>query len=213
MSITSDREALHANLARRNPKMARIYLGGLRVLADEDNPCKYELAAHSLREVMKNCPVLAGFQPFGSGDSMTKRLENVRAAYYAALQNQNLGERAPNVTEDADNALVSELGRFFKWQDENRPQRRTRVAETLAALSGPVLALPSDIAEGEVNGWMGAWDYLNKTAHHSEEAIIREEFLRHVNLVESILLRRLQPRAVEEHDAIDALIREGEGGN
>jgi hypothetical protein len=87
------------------------------------------------------------------------------------------------------------------------------VAETLAALSGPVLALPSDIAEGEVDGWMEAWNYLDKTAHHSAEVIIREEFLKHVNLVESILLRRLQPRAVEQHDAIDALIREGEGGN
>jgi hypothetical protein len=212
MSSTSDREALHKNLARRNAKMARIYLGGLRVLADEDNPCKYELAAHSFREVMKSCPVLAGFQPFGSGDSMTKRLQSVRAAYQVALQKQNLGERAPNA-EDADNVLVLELGRFFKWQDENRPQRRTRVAETLAALSGPVLALPSDIAEGEVDGWMSAWDYLNKTAHHSEEAITREEFVRHLNFVETNLLRRLQPKAVEQHDAIDALIREGEGGN
>jgi hypothetical protein len=193
--------------------MARIYTGGLRVLAEENNPCKYELAAHSVRELMRNCPALAGFEPVRSGDSMKKRLEDVRTAYHAAIQNQNLGERATNERSDAENALVRELGKFFKWQDENRPQRRTMVAETLAALSGPVLALPSDIAEGEVDGWMEAWNYLDKTAHHSAEVIIREEFLKHVNLVESILLRRLQPRAVEQHDAIDALIREGEGGN
>jgi len=193
--------------------MARIYLGGLRVLADEDNPCKYELAAHSVRELMRSCPVLAGFESFRSGDSMTKRLENVRTAYQVALQNQNLIERAPDDPEDAENALVRELGKFFRWQDEKNPQVRTRVAETLAALSGPVLALPSDIAKGEVDGWMKAWKYLNKTAHHGDDAIVHEEFLRHVNLVEGILLRRLRPRVVEQHDALDALIREGEGGN
>jgi hypothetical protein len=63
MVITSDRETLHANLMRRNPKMARIYIGGIRALADEDNPCKYELAAHSVRELMRSCPALAGFEP------------------------------------------------------------------------------------------------------------------------------------------------------
>jgi hypothetical protein len=90
--------------------MARIYTGGLRVLAEENNPCKYELAAHSVRELMRNCPALAGFEPVRSGDSMKKRLEDVRTAYHAAIQNQNLGERATNERSDAENALVRELG-------------------------------------------------------------------------------------------------------
>jgi hypothetical protein len=208
MPLTSDQEALHTSLARRSSKVARIYRGGLHVLADEKNPCRYELAAHSIREVMKLCPELAGFEPFRSGDSMPNRLEKVRAAYDAVLRSQNLGDQTPN-----DHGLVQELNKFFKWQDENRPKLRTRVARMLGALSGPVLMLPSDIAAREVDGWMAARDYLNKAAHHGDEAVIREEFLRHVNLIETILLRRLQPRAVEQHDVLDALIREGESGN
>ncbi len=184
------------------------------MLADDKNPCRYELAAHSIREVMEKCPLLAGAAPFGSGDSISNRLKKVRIAYAVATRGHEIGEgSASDARDSASLALVRELDAFFEWQDENRPQARKRIAQTLAALSGPVLALPTDIAEGEVNGWMEADDYLKKAAHHGDDNINQQEFLRHVNFVERVLLRRLQPRAAEQRDALDALIREAENDN
>ena len=83
----------------------------------------------------------------------------------------------------------------------------------LGALSGSCPALPSDFFQNEVEGWMQADTYFKKVAHNGPENIDREEFLGHKNFVESVLLRRLQPRAVEQHDALDALVREGEDGH
>ena len=194
---TSEQEALYANLIRRSPKLARIYRGGLLVLADEENPCRYELAAHSIREIMEKCPLLAGAAPLGSGDSMPNRLNNVRIAYHTATRGHGIGAvLISGASEGAILTLVGELGKFFEWQDENRLQARKRIAQTLAALSGPVLALPADIAEGEVNGWMEADSYLKKTAHHGHDNVIPQEFLR--GLLGADLVGWLHGREVEE---------------
>src|ERR1700694_3982715 len=123
MPPTSEQEALYANLARRSAKLARIYRGGLEVFADEKNPCRYELAAHSIRELMEKCPLLAGAAPFGSGDSMSNRLNKVKNAYTIVTRGQEIGN---DVILDAGGsaalALLMELSTFFEWQDENRPK-------------------------------------------------------------------------------------------
>ena len=52
MPASTQQEELVACLARRNAKLARIYKGGLIVLFDENNPSRFELMAHSMRELM-----------------------------------------------------------------------------------------------------------------------------------------------------------------
>jgi len=106
-----------------------------------------------------------------------------------------------------------ELARFFEWQDDNRPNAERRIAETLAALSGPAQALPVDIFDNEVSRWIKADDYFHMLAHNRRDVVDRDEFLHHMTSIENILLRRLQPRAVAGHDALDALIQEGESGH
>jgi hypothetical protein len=211
MPTTTEQEALVASLERRSTKLARIYRGGLVVLFDEQNPCRFELAAHSIRELMEKCPLLINGEVLSTGDGMKNRIAPVRQAYLLVTREQGFNETSPvKASEGAVRAVFVELGKFFKWEVANRPQAEKRTAEILTALSGPGQALPVDISDNEVARWMEADEYFKMVAHNRQETVNRDEFLRHLAFIEQVLLRRLQPRAVAELDALDALIREGE---
>ena len=81
MITTPDQDTLYACLLRRSAKLARIYQGGLVVLADENNPCRYELAAHSLRELIEKSPLLTNSQAFAGGDTIANRLAPIKQVF------------------------------------------------------------------------------------------------------------------------------------
>lgn len=214
MPATTEQEALVACLARRNTKLAKIYRGGLAVLFDEANPCRFELAGHAMRELIEKSPLLINGGVVATGDGMKNRLDQVRRAYRVLTQGQGLTERSslPG-SEDQMRTVIVELSRYFEWEADNRPQARKRTAEMLAALSGPGQPLPVDISESEVARWMDADGYFKMVAHHRCDSVDRDEFVRHMTFIENVLLRRLQPPAVPELEALDTLIKEGENGH
>ena len=133
----SDQDALYTSLARRSEKLARIYRGGLIVLADESNPSRYQLAAHNLRELIDKSPLLNSGQAAASGDGMKNRLSPVRKAYAAVTRNQKLGELANlDAVDGLLRGLLKELAKFFEWQDQNRPEAAKRTAQHLSAHIG-----------------------------------------------------------------------------
>lgn len=209
MPSTTEQEALFAALASKETKLAKIYRGGLCVLYDEQNPSRLELAAHSMRELIEKCALLIGGEVLSTGDSMKNRLVTVRKAFDMVNKGQSFRENSP-VPLEGQLALIEELRKFFKWQDNNRPKFAKRVAETLAELSGPGQALPVDYAYSEVAGWMKADEYFKTVAHNRGTTVDHEEFLRHMMFIENVLLRRLRPRAIPALEVLDALIKEGE---
>ena len=213
MPTTAEQKALVACLARRSEKLARIYDGGLRVFYDDENPSRFPLAAHSMRELIEKIPLLTEGEQLPTGDGMKNRIEPVRQAFLA-VRVQGFGETSPlDAVDGAVRAVLGELGRFFEWLEDYRPQAEKRTAETLTRLSGPGQALPVDISENEVAGWMEADTYFKMVAHNRQDGVNRDEFVHHMTLIEGILLHRLQPTAVEDLDALDALVREGEHGH
>jgi len=214
MPATTEQEALVACLARRNSKLAKIYSGGLIVLFDEKNPCRFELAAHSMRELIEKSPLLINGEAWAPGDGMKNRLDQVRHAYEALARAQGFNESSSLAgSDDQVRTVILELSRYFEWEADNRPQARKRTAEMLAALSGPGQPLPVDVSVNEVARWMDADKYFKMVAHHRYDTVDRGEFVRHMTFIENVLLRRLQPPAVPELDALDALIKEGEDGH
>lgn len=214
MPITSEQEALVACLTRRSAKLAKIYSGGLVVLFDENNRSRFELAAHSIRELIEKSPLLIHGGVVATGDGMKNRLDQVRRAYGVLTQGQGFNEKSSlSSSEDQVRTVILELSRYFEWETDNRPQASRRTAEMLSALSGPGQPLPVDISDNEVTRWMDADGYFKMVAHHRYDSVDRDEFLHHMGFIEKVLLRRLQPPAVPELDALDALIKEGEGGH
>ena len=161
---------------------------------------------------MEKCPLLTGGDVLSSGgDGMKNRLGPVRQAYLTVTMDQGFSESSLLAgLESPVRAVLMELTRFFKWQDDNRPKTETRIAETLAALSGPGQPLPVDVFDDEVSRWLEADGYFHMVAHNRQDTVNQGEFLRHMTFIESVLLRRLQPRAVAGHETLDALIQEGE---
>ena len=212
MPSTAEQEALVACLARRSEKLARIYGGCLRVLYDRDNPCRLPLTAHSMRELIDKSPILTGRQPAPQGDTVGNRIQPVKQAYLA-IKAQGFDENSPlDAAEGVVRQVLGALDRFFEWMEENRPQIEKKTAEMLSDLSGPGQALPVDVSNSEVARWMAAHEYFQKVAHHGQDHVNENEFMLHMTYIENILLQRLQPPAVADLDALDALIREGENG-
>ncbi|MCL5670062.1 MAG: hypothetical protein M1423_02005 [Acidobacteria bacterium] len=161
---------------------------------------------------MDKSPILAGQGAIPQGDSMKRRIQPVKQAYLAVMA-QGFNETSPlDAAEGLLRAVIGALGRFFEWMEENRPQAARRTAQMLSDLSGPGQPLPVDISDNEVARWMAADRYFKKVAHHGQEHVNENEFIVHMTFVENVLLQRLQPPAVDDLDALDALVREGEHG-
>jgi len=97
MFLRHEQGTLLEQLRRRSESLAAIYMGGLRVLADDGNPTRYHLAAHAFRELLSNCSELTGAPP-EHGDGMKQRLAPVRDAF-AALKRSNETNTFDNINE------------------------------------------------------------------------------------------------------------------
>jgi hypothetical protein len=183
-------------------------------LFDESNPARFELAAHSMRELIEKISLLTNGAGWAHGEGMKDQLVEVRRAYSALTQGQGFSERfSLDNSQDHVSTVLRELSRFFEWEAVNRPQLRERIAQTLSALSGPGQVLPLDVSENEVGRWVSAYKYFNMVAHNRHDTVDRDAFVNNMMFIEKVLLSRLQPPAIPELDALDALIKEGEDGH
>ena len=207
--LRNEQNVLLEQLRRRSARVANIYFGGLRALTDEENPCRFELAAHAFRELISHCSELAGTPPI-YGDGMKQRLVPVKKAYLALKEGSG---NSPGVDGGVANpvALREALDDFFAWAENNRPEARKKTALLLAQLAGPGPALPSDVVADDVSGWMDSDEYFKRVAHH-DKVPDRDEFIGRLYVIENVLLRRMEPRPVRDLDEIDLLLGEVENG-
>lgn len=77
MPPTNEQLALRAILAQRNARLERIYGGFLSVYSQEDNPERFPLSAHAMRELLAKSPSLIGEEWFPQGIKMGTRLEPI----------------------------------------------------------------------------------------------------------------------------------------
>jgi hypothetical protein len=211
MFLRQEQRVLLEQLSHRSASLADIYSGGLRVLVDETNSYRFQLAAHAFRELIAHCPSLTG----GSvvfGDNMKQRLVPVKKAFEKL---RRLSALTPDPTSNPtglSDALNEALEDFFEWSDTYHAENRRKTALLLSQLSGAGPALPSDVVADEISRWIDSDKYFKDVAHNSRRAE-RDEFEGKLFVVEDILLRRMQPRPVSDLDEIDALLAGGDDAN
>jgi hypothetical protein len=211
MFLREEQRVLIEQLKRKSTPIADMYYGGLRSLADEENPYRFHLAAHAFRELIAHCAQLT-VETVVYGDGMKSRLKPVKEAYQEWKRTSSLGaDPTANVVGFSEDLMVA-LDSFFDWQESNRPEARKKTAMMLTQLSGAGPALPSDVVANEISGWMKADEYFKAVAHNNHKAK-QDEFIGKLFLIEDILLRRIQPPPVSDLDEIDALLLEADHAN
>jgi hypothetical protein len=208
MFLRHEQGALLEQLGRRSSRIADIYFGGLRSFADEANPYRFQWAAHAFRELIAHSTELVG----GSvvfGDGMKQRLIPVKKAFAALKEASTLAPDPSRNPPGSSDTLNEALDEFFDWLDNNRAENRKKTALLLSQLAGAGPALPSDVVDDEISGWMDSDSYFKRVAHNLHRTE-RDEFVGKLFVVENVLLRRMQPRPVTDLNEIDALLAEDE---
>lgn len=211
MPATNEEVALRVALAQRSPRLERIYAGFLAVYYQDDNPERFPLSAHCMRELLAKCPALIGEEWFPQGVTMGGKLVPVIEANQALRQAGYTDGVALDAVAGQVRNLLNVIDEFLRWNKENRPKNDVKVARLLAGLAGPGQPLPVDVARAEVERWNQANKYFNDVAHHNRDTN-EAELLHHATFIETLLRLRLQPEAVRDHNEIDALIAEAEHG-
>ncbi len=210
----SDRQrALFLALDRLEPRLARMYLGGLRVLEDEANPDAVPLTAHALRELMEKLPESLDVPVKAPTGELADRVRKLRSLWEETLEKSachNGGEWEGEIDLPLRELLQS-LKAFFEWYSANHQLRREEVISALRRLDPSDRFLPERLEEKNVQTWMALRRFFADVAHHRQDPG-RDGLSQQLDQLEQFLLDRLQPRTFEDFDAIDALLKEA-GGN
>jgi len=114
------------------------------------------------------------------------------------------------VIDESLGRFLKKSEEFFEWLKSERPMRRERMTTVLRGLDPSGRALPPTIEELHVEEWLQCHAYFIRVAHHGATPT-NEDYDQWFGALERFLLDRLYPRTFEDLDAIDRIIREGEG--
>lgn len=129
-SLTPRQASLREALAAQSAEAARLYVGGLRVLADEANPCSLRLASTAMRELIDELAVAGGVVGL-RGESVKSRINNLcgRVKRLSALL------RVPKPSAEHVAKLLDHLDEFFRREEQVSPSRKQKARLVVAAIS------------------------------------------------------------------------------
>lgn len=201
--MSRKQEELHDALVRVSPQLGAIYAGGLRVLEDDSNPDRLAQSAHSMRELMEK--IEQERLP-----RVEDRVRQIRGEFLSGREQSRCHSDESGWTGEIDphlGSLLDELGAFFDWFAEVRPQRRELFESMLGRLDPSGLALPAPLVSRTWKQWKKIRGFFVGVSHHGKDtdlATLRNK----IADLEVFLSDRLLPRTSAELDAIDAIIEE-----
>lgn len=209
--LTDQQRALLLALQRRDPKLACMYFGALRVLADEANPEGLPMAAHALRELMEKLPESLDIPLKAPTGELAYRVANHLWPLWKATVEKSAclnggewqGQIDPPLRE-----LLQGLNAFFDWFSVKHRPRREEVVLALRRLDTAGRFLPALLEDKNVRMWRDIREFFVAVAHHPKNPTSRDDFSRQLDELERFLLDRFQPRTFADFDAIDALLKE-----
>jgi hypothetical protein len=190
-----------------------MYLGAVTALSHTDNPDHLAQSAHSVRELMEKIPAFLDIQMRAHQESLGSRVRELEDRWQTTIERSTCYDDG-SWSGEIDRPLLKlleTLQQFFDWFGEHHPRRRIEVATILRRLNGSGHTLPTPLEDLEVQRWMRIRDYFLAVAHHGKQ-VTQDEFERWLDALEMFLLDRMRPRTFADFDAIDDIIKEGEGG-
>lgn len=208
--LNNQQQTLNRTLAEKDTVLSTMYLGALAVLGSE-NPDRYALAAHGLRELMEKIPRIVEIRIKAGKETLKTKAINLENFWKTACEKSDCcksnawkGEIDSHLSK-----CLKELDKFFRWFNEHFPRRKAETAATLRGLDGSGRRLPSPLEDLNIEKWEAIRHYFQGVAHHRSFPTT-EDFSQWRYALEAMLLDLLRPRTYEDFDEIDKIIREGE---
>ena len=203
--------ALYNALLRKNEVLAQIYYGAIKVLTDIDNPDRFALAAHDMRELMEKLPNYIDVEIKAHNENLGDKIQPLKEQWRSTCSKTNCFDGL-TWSGEIDRPLASllrEFGSFFQWQDENLPKRNEEITAALRKLDISVCKLPISLEEQNVKTWKQLRKYFIGISHHGKHPT-KDDFDSKLDIFEGFLLDRLYPRTFTDLDEIDDIIQEGD---
>ncbi len=205
--FTDKQRQLCHSLKRHDPGLAKMYLGAIRILADEENPEHLVLAAHSIRELMEKLPRHLGIPTRAPGGELARSVSKLAGNWKQTKESsQNWsgtnwqGQIDPPLTE-----FLDELDIFFT---KNASHSQSRSDETRTLLRRLELAphhLPPNLEDRTLSIWRNLNRFFIDVSHH-RKTTDRRVFDDNLKQFEIMLLDRLYPQTFDDFSEIDELI-------
>jgi hypothetical protein len=188
---------------------ACMYMGALYTLDQADNPLRFVLAAHALRELMEKLPASYGVpEPEGGMKSDVMNLRDKWSSVVKATRCRTAEGWAGQVDKPLGKFLQALDAFFAKFTEQYHP-RKVQADTFLRAAELRPVPLPTVIVGPQVEQWADCREYFVRVAHHGRDP--GNEFGSRLSFLERFLLDRLAPRAHADRADIDRLIARGEG--
>jgi hypothetical protein len=199
-------------------KLADMYLGALRALADEHNPDRLSLAAHGIRELMEklarylDVPTKTA-SPLKKPPSLKEKVQRLHDGWKLTMSQSGCYTEVDDGWQGfIDNHLLQFLRQtknFFAWVENERPSKNQQTLAIMRQLDST--SLPSTILQLRVEEWSYYQNYFTEVAHHSIESL--HEFHTCLSALEQFLFERLRPQTFDvspKAASIRQIIKEGE---
>ena len=206
-SLTNQERHLHTSLSEKNLGLAQMYIGAVIALNDDNNPDRFSLAAHGLRELMEKIPEYLNLK-IAESNLKSKVIE--LGDEWLKFKNHGKAKNGATKNEKLLTAFLGKIDEFFRWVEAARPKRRTQIAKVLKTFEPDGHHLPTRLEELRIDEWGEIWNCFINVAHH-RVSISYDDFNVWKNALERFLLDRLCPRTFADQQDILAIIQEGDG--
>jgi hypothetical protein len=187
-------------LLEKKADSVRCYLGALRVLADDENPLRIDMAAHGLREMCDELEIAAGV--YSNEPGLKGRVNELADAWSRAARGEDGALAAGQVK------LTKRFDDFFTAFERDYPSQRHRAGATIQALAPGSRSWPPETKMAGATKLMGFRTKLNKGVHRSAE-LSMSELTDLLDALEAFLLSLFRPRTFAEFAEIDAIVKRG----
>jgi len=213
IQLSSKQLAFINALEDKSPELAKMYLGSLYVMNQNENPDRYAQAAHSIREFINAIPKIVQVPIEALNEDMGSKVNDLQNEWNKTCQNSDCykNNEWEGKIDSHLRKLLKNIFDFFDWKNKHRPKRKKEIISTFRELDGSNRQLPEKLEEINVNKWMMIRDYFIGIAHHKTiDPSYILEFNNWLAELENFLLDILIPRTFNDFEIIDKIIEEGD---
>jgi hypothetical protein len=209
LQLTERQRAVAHSLHEKDCLFGDMYLGGLRVLADQSNQDRFALAAHALRELMEKLSRSGANGVKGLDDHLKSRNDKLKSNWEKDVkQTQCFREGSWKGEIDAPlRRVLNQVAEFFKWYADHYPQIKQETGQMLRSFGQEAQTLPEEIAAFDTEKWIKTRSYFIDIAHHRRPSE-PSEFQSWLVVLEKILLDLLLPRFSAAEVSIGTLVED-----